>query len=142
MYTMSTDLARLALVRKRREEQLKKAQAEGRVPAMSAYGIEGSSGESEDEDLPKSKAASTSTSAVTAGVGGMSLSEKEAKKRAAALQDSTVSASAGPAKLKAIDIKKMNGDALKDALKERGLSVQGPKKDLMQRLIDYEAGRS
>lgn len=136
------DLARLALVRKRREEQLKKAQAEGRAPAMSANGIDSSSDDSSDVDTPKKKAVPISTSVVSAGVGGLSLSEKEAKKRAAALEDSSAATSAGPAKLKAIDIKKMNGDALKDALKERDLSVQGPKKDLMQRLIDHEASRS
>ena len=41
-------------------------------------------------------------------------------------------------KLKSIEIKKMNPTALKGALKERNLSIQGQKKDLMQRLIDYE----
>ena len=35
----------------------------------------------------------------------------------------------------------MNGDALKDHLKERKLDFQGQKKDLMKRLIDYEATR-
>jgi hypothetical protein len=43
--------------------------------------------------------------------------------------------------LKAMDIKKMNGDALKDALKERGLDIQGAKKDLTKRLLDHEAAR-
>ena len=40
-----------------------------------------------------------------------------------------------PAKLKAMDINKMNGDALKDHLRERGLDVQGQKKDLMTKLL-------
>jgi hypothetical protein len=40
-----------------------------------------------------------------------------------------------------MDIKKMNGDALKDALKVRKLDVQGQKKDLIKRLCDYEAAR-
>jgi len=44
-------------------------------------------------------------------------------------------------RLKAMDIKKMNGDALKDALRERKLEIQGAKKDLMQRLLDFEAAR-
>jgi hypothetical protein len=47
----------------------------------------------------------------------------------------------GPAKLKAMDIKKMNGDALKEHLKERKLDFQGQKKDLIKRLIDFEAAR-
>jgi hypothetical protein len=63
------------------------------------------------------------------------------KKKAAALSQAEADAEAGPPKLKAMDIKKMNGDALKDALKERKLEIQGAKKDLMQRLLDYEAAR-
>jgi cytoskeletal protein RodZ len=43
--------------------------------------------------------------------------------------------------LKSMDIKKMNGDALKEHLKERGLGVQGQKKDLVKRLCDFEAAR-
>ena len=75
------------------------------------------------------------------------VSEIAAKKKAVALAevpDIPVDA-AGGAKmevLKAIDIKKMNGDSLKEALQVRGLSIQGAKKDLMQRLIDHEKARS
>ena len=74
-----------------------------------------------------------------------------AKKRAAAAGDEDkveVKSSgksdknAGPEKLKAMDIKKMNGDALKDHLKERKLDLQGQKKDLIQRLLDFEAARA
>ena len=36
----------------------------------------------------------------------------------------------------------MNGDALKDALKVRGLPIQGSKADLMKRLTDFEAARA
>ena len=36
----------------------------------------------------------------------------------------------------------MNGDSLKDHLKARGLDLQGAKKDLIQRLIDFEKSRS
>jgi hypothetical protein len=35
-------------------------------------------------------------------------------------------------------IKALKPNVLKDKLKERGLSIQGQKKDLVQRLIDYE----
>ena len=67
-----------------------------------------------------------------------------AKKKAAAAEPAAnpASSAAGPARLKAMDIKKMNGDALKEHLKERKLDVQGQKKDLMKRLIDYEEARS
>ena len=41
-----------------------------------------------------------------------------------------------------MDIKKLNGDALKDALRARGLDVQGQKKDLIKRLSDFEAARA
>lgn len=64
-----------------------------------------------------------------------------AKKKAAAQGDTGKGAS-GPEKISSMEIKKMNGDALKEALKERNLDVQGQKKDLMKRLIDYEAARS
>jgi len=63
-----------------------------------------------------------------------------AKKKAAA-QAEEPKASDGPAKISNMEIKKLNGDALKEALKARGLDVQGQKKDLMKRLSDYEAAR-
>jgi len=67
-----------------------------------------------------------------------------AKKKAAAAEPVVAKVSAtdgGPPKLKTMDIKKLNGDALKEHLKERKLDVQGQKKDLMKRLIDYEEAR-
>jgi hypothetical protein len=39
-------------------------------------------------------------------------------------------------------IKALKPNVLKDKLKERGLSIQGQKKDLIQRLIDYEDERA
>lgn len=62
-----------------------------------------------------------------------------AKKKAAALAEEPKTD--GPAKISNMEIKKLNGDALKEALKARGLDVQGQKKDLMKRLSDYEAAR-
>ena len=53
---------------------------------------------------------------------------------------STTSSNSLP-KISNMEIKKMNGDALKDALKLRNLDVQGQKKDLMKRLQDYETAR-
>ena len=54
---------------------------------------------------------------------------------------STTSSSNSLPKISNMEIKKMNGDALKDALKLRNLDVQGQKKDLMKRLQDYETAR-
>jgi len=42
-------------------------------------------------------------------------------------------------KLEARDVKKYNGKQLKDALKERGLDTQGQKKDLIARLLAFQA---
>lgn len=131
------DLARLALIRKRREEDAKKREAEGRAPGMSAHGIPSDSDDSgsdeSDDDEPKKPSAKVATPA---------LSEAQAKKKAAALETVPAATTGGePARLKPMDIKKMNGDALKEALRERGLDLQGQKKDLMTRLLNYEAAR-
>ena len=45
----------------------------------------------------------------------------------------------GTLKLTASDVKKMNGDALRKALRQRELAYQGNKKELMQRLLDFES---
>jgi hypothetical protein len=147
------DLARLAIIRARREEAAKKREVEGKPAGMSAFGIEASeSSEEEDdsdeeeEDSKAKKPVKTAPAPAPAPVPvAPKLSEAAAKKRAAASGDSEVTAEktadGGPAKLKSMDIKKMNADAVKEHLKERGLSIQGQKKDLMQRLIDHEAAR-
>ena len=44
-------------------------------------------------------------------------------------------------KLDKIVIKKMKPTQMKEALKERGLDIQGNAKQLQQRLLDYEADR-
>ena len=140
------DLERLALVRRRREEAAAKRIAEGRAPGMSANGILSSSesdSDSDDSDTPKPpKPLKTAPAPAPAPVAAP-LSVLQAKKKAAAAEEvAPADASSGPPKLKAMDIKKLNGDALKDALRERGLEVQGQKKDLMKRLTDYEAARA
>ena len=78
------------------------------------------------------------------------LSEVAARKKAAAAAvaepatsaDSSTAVPSALPKLKAMDIKKMNGDQLKENLKARSLGIQGQKKDLMQRLIDFENART
>lgn len=143
------DLARLALVRKRREETAKKRIEEGRPAGMSKTGLpsdseadDSSSDDDEEEggasNKPTKIKSSTSSTAVVTPV----MSELQAKKKAAATADVEKVSADGPIRLKAMDVKKMSGDALKDALRERGLDVQGQKKDLMKRLVDFEAARS
>ena len=44
-------------------------------------------------------------------------------------------------KLSKIEIKKMKPAQMKDALKERGLEIQGNAKTLTKRLVDYEEAR-
>lgn len=102
---------------------------------------------------PSSSASSSSSSSAPVNKQAQAIQAEEkaqaiavaAKKKAAALGEgdgsAEVASDGGPAKLKSMDIKKMNGDQLKDHLKARKLDVQGQKKDLMKRLIDYEAAR-
>jgi flagellar biosynthesis GTPase FlhF len=157
------ELERLAIVRKRREEAQKKRESEGRPPGWTQSGVasdkeEDESSEEEDSDeeeptkggkptKPVVKSSSTAKESATPAATAASAASAAlaAKKKAAALGETDESAAAtdgGPPKLKAMDIKKMNGDQLKDHLKARGLDIQGQKKDLMKRLSDYEATRS
>eukprot|EP00605_Chrysophyceae_sp_TOSAG23-4_P000770 GSChrysophyteH1.ASY1.ANO1.859.1 assembled CDS len=64
------------------------------------------------------------------------VAEKKRAKAAAPASEDTASE-----KLSSMEIKKMNPNALKDALKARNLDIQGQKKDLMKRLADFEAAR-
>jgi hypothetical protein len=131
------DLERLAMVKKKREEDAKKREATGRKPGMSAYGIDSDGGGSDSSDEEEGEASATKAPAP--------LSDAAAKKKAAAtavVADEGTTDASKLDKLNSIDIKKMNGEALKEHLKARGLDVQGNKKDLMQRLIDFEKTRS
>lgn len=136
------DLKRLEEVRARRALQEKQRLAEGRGIGMTAHGIESGSDSDDDSDDGGGKPKAVASKAAPV------LSERESKKREAALgvasaEDSPApGAVGGPPKLKSIDIKKMNGEALKEACKERNLKIQGQKKELIQRLIDYESGRA
>ncbi|RYG66636.1 hypothetical protein EON64_09330 [archaeon] len=140
------ELAQLALVRKRREEAAKKREAEGRPAGWTASGVESSSDSEDDEedgaDAGAAKGPKTSA-APAAAPAAATLPPSIAKKKAAmeAEEKAAEENGGGIPRLKAMDIKKMNGDALKDALRERGLDVQGQKKDLIKRLSDYEANR-
>lgn len=134
------DMERLVLIRARREAQAKQREAEGRLPGWSAEGIDSDVDLDEVVRKPQKPAAAPAAAAPAAAP----LSEAAAKKKAAAAapaDEPEVAADGGPPKLKAMEIKQMNGDALKDALKARGLQIQGAKKDLIKRLSDYEAAR-
>jgi hypothetical protein len=132
----------------------RKREAEGRKAGWTKDGVEEESGgdssddDSDEEDDNKKKPAAVAAPAPISAIA--------AKKKAAAAApveepiaeagkegDAYASASgSGPAKLKAMDIKKMNGDVLKEHLKARNLDIQGQKKDLMKRLLDFEEARS
>jgi hypothetical protein len=135
------DLERLAAIRKKREEDKLKREAEGRAPGWTPNGVESSS-DSDDSDSDDDKPKVAKAPAGKAEPA--KLSDVAAKKKAAAAEVVSDSSSSGGGLeiLKSIDIKKMNGDALKDALKARGLPYDGQKKDLMKRLTDHEAQRS
>lgn len=138
------ELAQLAMVRARREAAAKQREQEGRAPGWTQAGIEeseGSSSEDDDSDGEATKGPKPVAAPKPAPVAAIppSIAKKMAAAEAAEAVESA--ADGGPPKLKAMDIKKMNGDALKDHLKERNLETQGQKKDLMKRLMDYEAAR-
>lgn len=158
------DMARLAAIRRKREEAAAARAAEGRAPGMSATGLpeasESSDEESDDdddEDSDEEGGASARKAAEKAAAAKAAADAKKAKISAAVEANDKIAVAAkkkaaaaavdepttdGPPKLKSMDIKKMNGDALKDALKERSLDTQGQKKDLIKRLCDFEAARA
>lgn len=120
------EMRRLAEVRARREAAARQ-RGEEPAPAPKPTAPDSDEDSSDDDTPPPAKATSAPKT----------LAEK---KREAAL--GLVEEPAEMPKLKAMDIKKMSGDALKQALRERGLDIQGPKKDLIKRLCDYEAARA
>lgn len=131
--------------RKRREEAAKKREAEGRAPGWTANGetlSESSSDDDDDDDEGAPKAPKAPAAAAAAAPSSALAAKKKAAAAAPADDPADGSDPNALPKLKSMDIKKMNGDALKDALKARGLDVQGPKTTLMKRLTDYEAARS
>lgn len=138
-------LEQLAIVRARREEQKKKREMEGRAPGWqppenlnrdSSSEEDSSEEDTSDEDIPK-KPVGLNDKEPTAA---QKLAAK--KKAAAAIVTDDDNLDGVIPKLKAMDIKKMNPNQLKEKLKERDLGIQGAKKDLMKRLIDYEAART
>jgi hypothetical protein len=147
------ELAMLEQVRARREEARIKREAEGRAPgwiqeSSSDEDDSDSDEDSSDDDQPK-KAKPTKvivggkkTTEVSLGAVSKELAEK---KREKALKSESGGGSGGGddslEKLSAIEIKKMNPNALKDALKARNLDIQGAKKDLLKRLLDHEAAK-
>lgn len=139
-------LEQLAIVRARREEQKKKREMEGRKPGWlppenlnkdSSSEEDSSEDDTSDEDIPK-KPVGLNDKEPTAA---QKLAAKKKAAAAAIVTDDDNLDGVIP-KLKAMDIKKMNPNQLKEKLKERDLNIQGAKKDLMKRLIDYEAART
>jgi hypothetical protein len=140
------EIAKLAEVRARREAAAAKRTETGRAPGWvmpdsSDSGSDDSDSDSDSADEPQSKVGSKQKK-VKAGapkdLGTMTkeVAEKKRAKAAAPASEDTASE-----KLSSMEIKKMNPNALKDALKARNLDIQGQKKDLMKRLADFEAAR-
>lgn len=118
-------------MRQKREADRLKREAEGRAPGWVQPPSDDDSDGSDDSEDEKPVAKAPPV-----------MSEAAAKKRAAAVaEEPPTDTKAELPRLKTIDIKKMNGDAVKEHLKARNLNIQGPKKDLMQRLIDFEQAR-
>ena len=124
-------------------------EAEGRKPGMSKQGIEEESeSDSSDDDDDDSDDEESNKKPAVKKPSPAQLSIAAKKRAAAAGDDEKVESksagkdSSGPEKLKPMDIKKMNGESLKEHLKDRKLDLQGQKKDLIQRLLDYEAARA
>ena len=145
------EMAMLAIVKARREEAARKREVEGRKPGMSTTGLPEEDDDSDDDDSDDDEDGDEKQKTTKKPAAAPALSEIAKKKKAAAAGEEvatkdTKSAAGGkpgePPKLKAMEIKKMNPDALKENLRERGLDVQGPKKDIMQRLLDFEAARA
>lgn len=146
------DKARLEMIKKKREADRIKREQEGRKPGMTKNGIEeaeGSDSDSGSDDGVDFNAAVPVSVFKAPGAAAAqppiteSAADIAAKKRANALAEVVeVEGGADIPQLSNMEIKKMNGDALKDALRERGLSTQGQKKDLTKRLSDFEAARA
>jgi hypothetical protein len=109
------DMEKLAEVRRRREEAEKRAKVEKEMQDVI-------------EEERKKKVAAI-------GEDDSSDSEDDSKKKKKSSKKSSIP------KLDKIAIKKMKPTQLKDALKARGLDIQGNAKELTARLLDYEANR-
>ena len=110
------DMAKLAEVRARRE----KMEARNAMEKEAEIALE--------EERKKKAAAAQAASAAD--------EEEEKKKKKAAKKSGS-----GIPKLDKIAIKKMKPSVLKEALKERGLEIQGNAKELTDRLIKFEEAR-
>lgn len=154
------NLAKLQEVRRRREEAKKQREAaaagETATPAAGtakpkAVQRRGDDSDSDDSDSDEESSDEEESMAAlkaktAAKVEKKKKSEAAAKKKAKAMAAEAAAAEDSAAcdlpKLTSIEIKKMNPAAIKDALKERGESTQGQKKDLITRLTAFEAARA
>jgi hypothetical protein len=151
------DLERLKEIRAKREAQKKMREEAGRAPGWKpdsdGSGSEDSGSDSDedsdsDSDEEANKAAKAKKAAAKkvekgareqpVSLGAMSKEKAAEKKKAAAAPADN---GGDLPLLKAIDIKKMNPNELKEHLKARNLSIQGAKKDLAKRLQDFDTAR-
>lgn len=112
------NLGKLAQVRKRREEADARRKMEEEA-------------EVEKEEIQRAKIASVTLEDIDAG--GDDKDDKKKKKKKSKEEKIP--------KLGKIDIKKMKPAQMKEALKERGLEIQGNATALQARLAEYEAAR-
>ncbi len=113
------DMEKLAEVKRRREEAKKKAEAEKEMA------------EAMEKDR-KTKAAAASAAAES---DDDSDDDDDKKKKKKSKKKSSIP------KLDKITMKKMKPAQLKEALKARGLDIQGNAKTLLKRLVDHEESR-
>jgi len=149
------EIAMLAEVKARREAAAANRAITGRAAHFEvkdsdeeSSGSDSDSDSDSDEDLRAKKAngaksGKKSKEPLRVDLGTMTKEVAEKKRAKAAAP----SAGAGDDdndvgdKLSPMEVKKMNPKALKEALKVRGLDIQGQKGDLIKRLAEYEAAR-
>ena len=127
-------MARLAEVRKRREEaKIKREKTEARQQLVEAGLPTGGSDDDDDDSDEEEEEEAPKKSKLSAEKKASNLAKKKAAAKGDTSDDIPV--------LTSIEIKKLKPDMLKDHLKKRGLSLQGQKKELITRLTEHEAAR-
>ena len=153
------EMKKLAEVKARREAAKVKREGEGKAAGWVEERVVESSDESSDEDSDSdNELSSRMTKAPPVGAGGQKVAKgkngepislgamtketaEKKKKAALATLDSDSDDDGDLPALNNMEMKKMNPNDLKEHLKARNQSVQGAKKDLLKRLMDFEAAR-
>jgi hypothetical protein len=126
-------MARLAEVRKRREEAKIKREKDEARQKLAEAGLPPASDDDDDDSDSDEEEVEVAKPKISAEKKAKNLAKKKAAMKEDDSDDIPV--------LSSIEIKKLKPDMLKEHLKKRGLSLQGQKKELITRLTDHEAGR-